>query len=92
MGSWSAIGRNAPGCTGGFNGFGSITIQPILNHVGMYGRGVSHHSNSLSNRVGAMMGATDFQMNPGEQGRATALQAGNFLQCPLKLFHREGQS
>jgi hypothetical protein len=23
-----------------------------------------------------MMGATDFQMNPGEQGRATALQAG----------------
>ena len=76
IGSWSAIGRNALGCTGGFNGFGSITIHPILNQAGMYGWGVAHHSNSLAKRVGAIMGATDFQMNPGEQGRATALQAG----------------
>jgi hypothetical protein len=86
MGSCSAKGRNASGELAAFNGFGMSISQASRQQAGTCGSGQSQSCCKIRNKWGAIKCACDFQMRPGVNGLATALEIGIFRRASEALL------
>ena len=71
-----ANGLNCSGRVGGLFGLGISWSHPERHWEGIQGWHVPHHLVRMSNRMGEMIGASEFQMIPGAQLGATAFPVG----------------